>query len=711
MSDNGRTFGPTPPYHIVGTGFQAAINRLVQVVADVIDGCLAIAYSITADTRTVCGLHGVDTVSVGAELPLTGSLCGVIAETGLPLIISDTTADPVHAGKVSVPNCGIRAYSGFPVRDDDERVVAILAVAALTPRDWTSQQLRSVGAAAQLLGDILSGSAGTAGPRGPAPQVHDDPGVPRHPESLFEALLEAAPDAIVGVTADGTITLVNVQTERLFGYRREELLGQSVDLLVPGDLRAAHPGHRDRYFALPKSRPMGAGLSLTAVRKDGTEFPAEISLSALRTEGGMIVSAAIRDVTDRLLAQAERERLVAQAERDAAERRMQHTRRLESLGQLAGGVAHDFNNILAVISNYTALVQETLAEPNPGPADLVIVRADLEQVSRAAGRAGRLTKQLLAFGRREITQAEVLDLNEVITEVEQMLCRSLGEHIHLITLLERRLWPVFADASQIEQVVVNLAVNARDAMPGGGTLSIDTGNVELDRDDAAGSSLPAGRYARLRVSDTGAGMTREVMERAFEPFYTTKPRGSGTGLGLATVYGIITSAGGDVQLYSEAGIGTTITILLPATGRVAAGVAAPPAGMPDGAAPSATILLVEDENVLRQVAVRILTRAGYDVLPADGGAQAVHFAKTHPDPIDLLLTDVIMPNMLGNEVAERIRSIRPGIPVLYMSGYASPVLTENGTLQDGVVIVEKPFTSRELLDRIQAVLRDTAASR
>ena len=452
-------------------------------------------------------------------------------------------------------------------------------------------------------------------------------------EAMFEGLLEAAPDAMIGVTRDGTIALTNAQAERLFGYRREELLGQSVDILVPKRLRGGHPHHRNGYFTQPRKRAMGAGAALAAVRKDGTEFPAEISLSAVDTDHGMIATTAIRDVTDRLIAQAERERLITQAERDAAEKRLQHTRRLESLGQLAGGVAHDFNNILAVISNYAEMISEVLDSPTPDPAHMAEARKDLGQIGRAAERATRLTKQLLAFGRRDITQAEVLNLNHVIGDIEPMLRRSIGQHVHLVTTLDRDLWPVHADAGQIEQILVNLSVNARDAMPGGGTLSIDTSNAEIGGDDLSSSSLPVGRYIRIRVSDTGTGMPPEVIERAFEPFYTTKPKGSGTGLGLATVYGIATAAGGDVRLYSENGIGTTITVILPAVDArlhntdTDAVVTTEPAAV---ATPQETVLMVEDEDDLRVITGRILTRAGYHVLTASGGEQAIHLAQPTP---------------------------------------------------------------------------------
>nr|BFE69799.1 hypothetical protein GCM10020092_031000 [Actinoplanes digitatis] len=381
---------------------------------------------------------------------------------------------------------------------------------------------------------------------------------------MFRGLLEASPYAIVGVTADGKIVLINAQAERLFGYHRDELLGRDVDILAPERFRATQPDQRRTYFADPQPQELGVDEPLVGVRKDGSEFPAEVSLSAIETEDGVIVSAAVRDVTERIHAQAERERLAAQAERDAAERRMQHTRRLESLGQLAGGVAHDFNNILAVIASYTELLTDTLAAPEPDQRELSAARADLAQIARATERATRLTKQLLAFGRREITQAQVVSLNHVVGDVEQMLRRTLGEHIHLITHLDRELWPVCVDPGQFEQVLLNLAVNARDAMPTGGTLSIDTGNACLDEDDVAdGTGLVPGRYARVRISDTGTGMPAEVAERAFEPFFTTKPQGAGTGLGLATVYGIIAAADGHVRIYSENGIGTTITLVLP----------------------------------------------------------------------------------------------------------------------------------------------------
>ena len=386
-------------------------------------------------------------------------------------------------------------------------------------------------------------------------------------DHLLLGLMEAAPDAVVSVDAGGRIVLVNAQTERLFGYRRDELVGQPVEILVPDAIKAMHPAHRAGYVADPQPRQMGAGIELAGRRRDGSTFPAEISLSAIDTGEGILVSAAIRDVTERLELQAERERLKAQTERDRLERQLHQSQRLESLGQLAGGVAHDFNNLLAVISNYAAFAAEEVAKAPQ--EEWQSVREDIQEIQRAAERAAGLTRQLLAFARRDVIQPRALSLNDVIEDVEQLLIRTLGEHVELSTDLAAGLGRVLADPGQIEQVLVNLAVNARDAMPAGGKLIVATAGTGIDADHAASRvGLGPGRYVSLKVSDTGTGMPPEVIERAFEPFFTTKAKGEGTGLGLATVYGIVTQVGGYVQIYSEPGLGTTFTILLPETSQV-----------------------------------------------------------------------------------------------------------------------------------------------
>jgi PAS domain S-box-containing protein len=523
-------------------------------------------------------------------------------------------------------------------------------------------------------------------------------------EQRFRGLLEASPDATVGVGIDGRIRMVNAQAERMFGYPRAELIGQLVDVLVPETTRDGHPAHRMGYFTDPRSRPMGQGQSLTARRRDGGEFPVEISLSSFGTGSDLMVSAAVRDVSERLAMQAEREQLMAEAERERYESRLAQSQRLEALGQLVGGVAHDFNNLLNVIVGYSNFVTQEVqgaADTDPRWASVL---ADMAQVEGAATRAGKLTHQLLAFARREVVRPEVVNINEVVIGVEQLLRRTLGEHVDLVNSLNLDLWPVMVDPGQLEQVLVNLAVNSRDAMPGGGKLSLDTDNIEVD--DAYATARPGlepGRYARLRVSDTGAGMDRQTVQRAFEPFFTTKPQGQGTGLGLATVYGIVIQAGGHVQIYSEPGLGTTVTALLPVTDETAqASQPATPTTDPVGL--GETVLVVEDEESLRDMVVRILDRNGYRVMTVPTVVEALQQASLLDQRIHLLLTDLVMPTMLGSELAQRVRELRPDIRVLFMSGYAQPVLGEQIAFDENVDLLEKPFTADALLTRVRDAL-------
>jgi PAS domain S-box-containing protein len=524
-------------------------------------------------------------------------------------------------------------------------------------------------------------------------------------EQRFRRLFDAAPDAMIAVAPDGLVAMANAQAEQLFGYAAGALIGLPVEMMVPEEARALLAAERLDYFADPQSRPIVTEFKLAGVRRDGGTFPAEITLSGLPTDSGMLVTAAIRDVTERLALQAERERLRVAAEQEKAERRLQQSQRLESLGQLVGGVAHDFNNLLNVIQGYADFSAEQVRALLPAEARLEPVADDIDQVRVAAEQAIRLTRQLLTFARHEVNRPEVLDLNEAVRGAGQLLRRTLGEHIDLTITTEPALWPIKADRGQIEQVLVNLAVNARDAMPGGGRLAIDTANTEVDAAYASRRpELAPGVYARLRVSDSGVGMDRATAERVFEPFFTTKPKGRGTGLGLATVYGIVTQAGGSIEIYSEKGLGTTITVLLPVTAEVAQPALAPAVLGDDHRGHGETILVVEDEESLRQLTSRILLRNGYLVCAASNGAEAVLQASDPAQRIDLLLTDVVMPEMLGNEVAARVGALRPGVPALYMSGYAQPMLDAHGLPAPCFDILEKPFTEAILLSRVQKAM-------
>jgi len=531
---------------------------------------------------------------------------------------------------------------------------------------------------------VEPGRKGTAASQsGPVPAT----GAP-HPEQ-----------AVIEVTPTGIVSRWNPAASLLYGYPAEEIVGHRADVLCPPEGRELVAEVLRRVTAGGPAEQYEADR----IRKDGTAVRVWLTAAPITSSTGAIVG--VSEVSRKLSGQQG----TAQAGADAGHRstpdgraRKQQLRaqaqRLESLGQLAGGVAHDFNNLLAVILNYVSFVSEELvAAAGPDPArHLEAASADLAEVKKAAERAAGLTHRLLAFARREVVRPQVLDLDTVITAVEDLLRRTIGEHVELVTSLAGDLWPVLADPGQLEQVLVNLAVNARDAMPDGGTLTIDTSNITVDEDSIAGGSRARqGRNVRLRVSDNGTGMPAHVAQHVFEPFFTTKPDGVGTGLGLATVYGILTQADGAIRIYSQPGTGTTFTITLPVTAEAAAPIIE---SVPYQRAPKGeTVLVVEDEEALREVTRRIFARNGYHVITAANGPEALAIASSHPGEIHLLATDVVMPHMLGKEIAEKIRLTNPGIEVLFMSGYARPVLASQGRLDPGVALVEKPFSEADLL--------------
>ncbi len=382
------------------------------------------------------------------------------------------------------------------------------------------------------------------------------------------------------------------------------------------------------------------------------------------------------------------------AELERANALLAESQKLESIGRLAGGIAHDFNNLLTVILSCAHTLGEDLREGKPRPEDVDEIRA-------AGERARDLTAQLLAFARKQVITPEPLDLNEVLRGMERLLRRVLDEDVRLETSLPEGLWPVRADRGQLGQVVLNLAVNARDAMPSGGRLAIETANVSLGA-DARGMELAPGPYVRLTLRDTGHGMSPEVRAHLFEPFFTTKPKGRGTGLGLPTVYGIVKQSGGHVQVESREGAGTAVHVYLPRCDEPAT-PARPAAEVPRRGG-SETVLVVEDDRHVREVTVRTLREAGYRVMVAQGAAAALEASAQEPGPIDLLVTDVIMPGLDGRALAGKLSGHRPSLRILYVSGYAERVVAEHGVLAPGLEFLSKPFTPAALLDRVRAVL-------
>jgi hypothetical protein len=513
-------------------------------------------------------------------------------------------------------------------------------------------------------------------------------------EHKVQALFENAAQGIVVVTEDGTIDSANSMAESLFGYERNELLGMSVERLLPESRTHDHARYRTKYFDSPRARPMGLGMDLVARRKDGTEFPVEISLSHVRSSGRPRAVAFVNDITARKQAESDKKTL---------EQRLEHATKMEAVGRLAGGIAHDFNNLLTALSGFAEVVLDEL------PEDHALYEGAKETL-KTCQRSTALVRRLLAMSRRQMLQPEVLDLNAKIGEIEKVLRSVLGEDIELLVKPATGLGFVRADQSQIEQVILNLVVNARDAMPQGGRLTIETENVDIDEtmiEQRAG--MKAGAYVLASVSDTGHGMDAETLEHIFEPFFTTKEKGKGTGLGLATVYGIVNQSEGTIWADSAPKRGTTFKMYLPRVdrgGKREDALHAPRGGRQG----SETILVVEDENSVRLVAVNNLKKAGYHVLEARDGEEALSIAERFEGKIHLVLTDVIMPRLNGPALVARLSAKIPGLKALYMSGHADDALIHHGILEGEIEFLDKPFTRDDLTRRVREVLDENAAT-
>jgi len=636
---------------------------------------------------------------------------------------------------------------------------------------------------------------------------------------LSPAILEAIPDAVVAVNQQGVIIQVNSQTEALFGYTRDELIGESVERLVPERQRPLHHQHREDYYSRPKIRRMGSGLDLYGRRRDGSEFPVEISLSPVATGNGAVVLSVIRDISDRKRIEEElrhvneeldrrktrelrdsqnRLALIVDSSQDAIigknldgiithwntgaeaiygytalemigrnisvlcppdrpdeipgilakirrgerveyfesvrvtkdgrrlnmsisvspihdtdgrvvgasaigrnitaqkkiEDQLRQSQKMEAVGRLAGGVAHDFNNLLGIVTACTELLRGRVDGDSLEYVD---------NIREAAKRGAALTRQLLAFSRRQPVQTQMLDLNERLKEVSKLLKPLMGDDVEIMLPSPSGSAIVEADPGQLDQIVLNLAVNSRDAMPHGGKLIIETGVFDLDASFAREHSMSPGRYVMLAVSDNGMGMDEATRSRIFEPFFTTKESGKGSGLGLATVYGIVKQSGGHIWVYSEPSRGTTFKIYLPsAEHKLGLGTEARADLLPaqrDGV----TILLAEDDPIMRKLTRKMLEEHGYKVLEAIDGEAALDVIASNSTRIDLTLTDVVMKGMNGPELVLRLMDSHPEMKVVYMSGYTGELVAHQG-LQTGIRLLEKPFTRSTLLRTIDEAL-------
>jgi PAS domain S-box-containing protein len=510
----------------------------------------------------------------------------------------------------------------------------------------------------------------------------EERGVLEDQEARLRAVWEQTVDGLAVLDESGGIERVNPAAERMFGRAEHELVGSSLDQLVdeaaPGGSGARMPGATGAVAGPARDRRVEA----RGRRGDGTAFPLDLSMGEIVLEGRRHFIAAMRDLTDR---------------RDTEEQ-LRQAQKMEAVGELTGGVAHDFNNLLTVVlGNAELLVEELARWPR--------LQALAETTRDAAQRGAELTRRLLAFSRRQALQPVALDLNRLVLDVEKLLRRTLGEHIDIETVLHAGLWKVYADPGQLEAALVNLALNARDAMAGSGKLTIETANARLDDHYAAAHvEVTPGQYVAATVTDTGTGMTAEVRDRAFEPFFTTKEVGKGTGLGLSMVYGFVKQSGGHVKIYSEVGQGTAVKIYLPRAPLTASAPPPPPAGFERLAAGRESVLVAEDDPMVRAYVSEQLRGLGYAVHEAEDGAAALRVLG-ELGRVDLLLSDVVMPGgMDGRHLAERAQAIQPGLKVLYTSGYTENAIIHHGRLDPGVQLLSKPFRKAELARKVRAVL-------
>jgi PAS domain S-box-containing protein len=568
---------------------------------------------------------------------------------------------------------GLRCHASIPLWTSD-RMVGVMNLVGSQEGLFRDEELQVLNGVGHQIALALERVAAKARADQYAQQLADRAEVA---ETKYQTLMQHANDAIFIVDPAGVVMEVNRQAEAMLGRPGTEMVGHRyTDFVGP----TSHDDAVAHFQQLLNDGTVHAH-DIHMQHSDGRQVCADLSASLVPIRGEPVVLAIARDVT----------------ERNRLERQFQQAQKMEAIGQLAGGVAHDFNNLLTAILGYSELLLQTFPEDDGR-------RQDVEEIQKAGQSASSLTRQLLAFSRKQILEPVVLDLNAVVANLHRMARRLIGEDIEIITHLDPALGRVKADAGQIEQVFLNMAVNARDAMPAGGTLTIETGNVELDESYVGTHPGAApGPHVVLALSDTGHGMDEQTQSHLFEPFFTTKEKGKGTGLGLATVYGIVKQSGGSIRVYSEVGHGTTFRVYFPRVEGVAVSLvsARSPVQPPTG---TETILLAEDSSGLRKLARKVLERYGYTVLDAPNGDEALQICERHQGAIHLLLTDVVMPGMSGRALADRVTSLHPATKVLYTSGYTDSAIVHHGVLAAGTAFLQKPYAPEALARKVRDVL-------
>lgn len=653
------------------------LPRILQTICDTLDWAWSAAWRIDPQTAVMrCeavwypGIVQVNNVAIqnpettirpGVGLP------GRVWANAEPVWITDLNQESILPGPTTVEGLGLRAAFAFPIVAD-KHILGVIECASKELREPDLELMAAIRTIGNLIGQFLERK-----------QAEEKL---RISQSRLAEILDTAEDAIIVIDEEQHIILFNKGAERIFGYTTAEVVEKSLDLLLPPRFVEAHRGHLLGFAtARDVDRRMAPRQDVFGLHKNGHEFPAEASISRQVLDGRVTFTTILRDITDRR----------------KLEEQFRQAQKMEAIGHLAGGVAHDFNNLLTVINGYTEHLLGALPAEDKS-------RDILLEIGKAGDRAASLTRQLLAFSRKQVLASQVLDLNVLVHEAEKMLRRLIGEDITLAVTLAPNLGAVKADPGQIEQMILNLVVNARDAMPLGGRLSIETKNVELDAAYTKLLSLGAvGPHVLITVRDTGCGMDDTTRGRLFEPFFTTKEVGKGTGLGLATVYGIVKQSGGHIEVESELGQGSTFSIYLPRVNQAAPVKAAPdPQHLPKG---TETILMVEDEDIVRSLVGMILQSKGYSVLQARNGEEALRLLDEQGhENIHLLLTDLIMPKMGGRQLAELVMARRPNIKVLYVSGYTDDAVIQHGVLGPDMAFLQKPFTPIVLARKVREVL-------
>jgi PAS domain S-box-containing protein len=620
---------------------------------------------------------------IGTELAVAGNpLFRHILSRKSPLVANDGPNDPRLAPiRDTLIESNLSSMLIVPLTIEN-RVMGGVWLRSIEPYRFSVQQV----ALAWRVADQLSGAIA----RARLDKQH----------RLLTAAIEQAAESVIITDTEGTIVYVNPGFEQTTGYRRSEAIGENPRILKSGEQDATF--YRDLWATLKAGRKWRGRV--INKRKDGMLCTVDSSIAPVRDENGKVVNYVDvqRDVTHEL----------------ELENRYLRAQKMEAVGRLASGIAHDFNNLLTAIKGYTGLLLNTLdqvastgspASPAVQAAgqnqlDLASIQEDLEEIDRATEHAAGLIRRLMAFGRKQVLQPQVLDLNDVVTNTEKMLRRLIGEDVDLVVNLAPDLDRIEADPGQMEQIIMNLAINARDAMPNGGQLVLETCNVSLDEPKRSTTpEVRPGAYVVMAVTDTGSGMDQEILSHLFEPFFTTKEVGKGTGLGLATVHRIVTQVGGGIDVRSKVGSGTTFRIYLPrAMLKTSLDTQAQPASsVPPG---HETILVVEDEDFVRDLTARILRQNGYTVLTASRPDEALQTSAQHAGPIHLLVTDVVMPEMGGRDLAKRLTLGHPETKVLYVSGYTDDAVVQHGILDEDLAFLQKPYTVASLSDKVRSVL-------